>query len=238
MVSNDQVRGEAVAVFGEWAMCRVEAAGVVEAIAHEPSRRFLAEVGVPLQGPFFELDADFLVRPKTFAEYAFERRVQPGEPGGVSLETLAAWGRQLLLGDSDSDAGELWLDPDTGAVRCFVTDWNDPPCLVNSGLAELVASVALVERQRFVDGVPLDDLQDDEDEDPYEVLEAIVEQLAELDPPAFECCDMGALWAGWLDDPIASGGLDWEWSPAAAEFLRARGIEPTEREPRREVSRY
>ncbi|MEV5571673.1 SUKH-4 family immunity protein [Spirillospora sp. NPDC052269] len=224
MLSDDEIRTQAVAAFGDWTLCRVEEQAVLSTIAHEPTRRFLAEVGLPVQGPFFEFDTDFLVRPSTFREQAAD-----DEPGGQRAKMLAEWGHLLDIGDSGDE--DLWLDPNSGAVHVFIFGWDAPPCLVNSTLSQYVAALALIERQRFIDGVPLEEL--DDDDSAYDRLEAIVEQLEESDPSAFDACEHGAPWSGWLDDPIASGGLDWEWSEEALDYFRARGIDPAEREPRR-----
>ncbi|MFJ9692839.1 SUKH-4 family immunity protein [Kitasatospora sp. NPDC101183] len=198
------MRGKAVTAFGDWAMCRLESAEVGGGIGHEPTRRFLEEVGVPLRAPFFQFDVEFLDRPVVLGEYA--------------SEAAGEWGRLLRIGHS-ADSESLWLDPESGVVRCFPLGWEKVPSVVNGGVAELVTFLAEIERQRFHKGVPLDELEDDELA--YELLEEMTEQLMDLDPAAFEG---ESPWGGWLDDPLAWGGLEWEWDSEAEEFLKERGI--------------
>ncbi|MFC5185839.1 SUKH-4 family immunity protein [Actinomadura harenae] len=220
MLSDDEVREQAIAAFGDWALCQVEEQAVLAAIAHEPTRRFLAEVGLPVQASFFSLDTDFLVRPSSFPEHVADGDHAP-------VKALAEWGHLLIIGDSGAET--LWLDPNSGAVLVFITGWDDPPCLVNSTLSHYVAALAHIEQQRFIDGIPLEDLEDSEPA--YDRLEEIVEHLKQSDPSAFDDCEHGAPWDGWLDDPLAWGGLDWKWEEHAMEYFRARGIDPTTRTP-------
>lgn len=211
MSELEELRTAAEAAFGAWALFRTEQ-GAAEQIPHEASRQFLAEVGLPLQASFFSLEPNLLTAPESI--------------GGLIKLGMA--------GDEDA-----WLDPGSGEVVCFFPGRKGGRCLINSSLPMLLRFLTCIEQHRRHEGVQLEDLPGDDGLDlAHELLEAMVERLKTLDPPAFEMYGDYSAWSGWLDDPFAWGGLAWQWESWSVEFLRQRGIDPAEHEPRRAIEKW
>lgn len=225
MAGRDTLQSLLVHAFGDWTMCQAKAEWVRDAIAHEPTRRILSEVGIPVQGPGFALDAGFrLGQVRTLANFV------EAVPGGVDRSWAATreYGNLIALG-SLNDLDIAFLDPSTGRVLGFETP-DTEPFTINNGLEELLLCLAYVEVHRREDGTLLDDL---EPEAGYAAAAEIAAYLATVDPPAFADRDESA-WQIWIEDGFATGLFqDWRWDSGVVEYFLARGIDPTRREPRR-----
>jgi hypothetical protein len=98
-------------------------------IAHEPTRRFLAEVGLPRRvGHVVALNEDFTSGLRTVAE------TYPGNPRTLP----AGCGGLYVLGAFQS--GDLCVDPVTGEV-VVLTSWRAERLLLGSGVAGLAGSL-------------------------------------------------------------------------------------------------
>ncbi|WP_240118595.1 SUKH-4 family immunity protein [Streptomyces sp. MUM 2J] len=97
--------------FGRGRIVRFEDLDFPPALTHEPTRRFLRDVGLPEHAPGFELDLDAPLRPLT--EYAADEF--PGH-GGPRLPAGA--GSRLRLGTLAA-ATHAVLDGPTGAVLAW-----------------------------------------------------------------------------------------------------------------------
>lgn len=88
------------------------------------------------------------------------------------------------------------------------------PFLVNSGLGELLYSLAYVEAHRREDGVLLDELPA---EAGYAAAARIAAHLATVDPPAFTDPEE-SVWRVWVEDGFAIGLFkDWHWNSGAVD---------------------
>ena len=225
MVDLSEVGALAAESFGAWAMVRADAAWARRAVPHEPTRRMLTEVGLPIQTKLFDLSPEFGTGPLDMLE--FHKRAT--YPETLTPEFVANCGRFIHLGYIP-DLG-AFLDPVTGRVYGFV-GW-DVPHQMNSGVAEFVYFHAYIEKHRRVDGVPLDGLDTGTG---YEAAARIAAHLATIDAPAVENAD-GA-WAGWLDDGFSIGLFgDWDWNRASVDYFLRLGVNPTILEPRRPLGR-
>lgn len=228
MVERDTLQALLVRAFGDWTLCRVDADRARDAIAHQPTRTLLTEVGVPVQGPGFALDRSFSAgRPRTLADFV---RARPGgDPGWESARTR---GHLFVLGPL-GDLGSALLDPATGQVLGFESS-DAEPFPVNSGLGALLYCLAYVEVHRRVNGVLLDGL---ESEAGYAAAARIAGHLADIDPRAFADPEEN-VWRIWIEDGFAIGLFyDWRWERGAVDYFLAHGIDPTTREPYRPLPR-
>lgn len=115
-MTHDQLTG----TFGADAVVRVSDAGV----AHEPTRRWLAEVGVPREAAGVRLDLERGLR--TAGEH-------------VAPRTLPEWVAELLvLGTAVEDYDTVLLDGATGRVFHGWLNYPDDLCLLASDLSSLV----------------------------------------------------------------------------------------------------
>lgn len=211
--------------FGDWTMVRADEAWARQSVPHEPTRRALTEVGLPLQAPLFDLSADFATAPLDMVEY--HRRAP--YPETLTAEFTAQYGRFVRLGFIP-DLG-AFLDPDTGQVHGFI-GW-DESYLLNSGVAEFVYFLAYIEKHRRLDGVLLAKL---ETRAGYDEAERICAHLATVDPAAFE--DPDNVWTNWVGDGFAIGLFDdWAWHRASVDYFIEHGVNPTALEPRRPIDR-
>ncbi|MEU6093270.1 SUKH-4 family immunity protein [Streptomyces sp. NPDC047079] len=128
--------------FGSAAIVRFEDIDFPGALTHEPTRRFLGEVGLPEHGYWYELDTD--VPLPTLAEHcAQEGGLPPGElPEGAD--------RLIRLGHLLEDTS-LVVDGATGAVLC----WSEPDATLrplNADVSTLAFTVWLVHREKALAG--------------------------------------------------------------------------------------
>ncbi|NUS16953.1 MAG: hypothetical protein HOY69_37085 [Streptomyces sp.] len=241
MTGMDQqtVRALAHEAFGEWTMVRADAGWAKGAVPHEPTRRFLVEVGLPVQTTLFDIDEAFHTSPLTLPLVAAQRSTWWDE------ETVAQHSDGIALG-REPNGGYFVLDPTSGRVD-LVGD-NGTAGFQSSDVAVFVYLLAYFETHRTLDGVPLDDVE------PFEAAaEAAYEMLrhfSQVDPRAFEGVeappwdeaeggelDLGHAWE-WMADGFADGLYgDWTWSSEALDYFAAKGIDPSARKPLRVPAR-
>lgn len=225
MVDLSEVAALAAESFGAWTMVRADEAWARRAVPHEPTRRMLTEVGLPIQTKLFDLSPEFGTRPLDMLEF-HERATYPET---LTAEFAASCGRFIRLGHIP-DLG-AFLDPVTGRVYGFA-GW-DVPRQMNGGVAEFVYFHAYIEKHRRVDGVPLGELETGTG---YAAAARIAAHLATIDAAAVENAD--SAWSGWLDDGFGIGLFgDWDWNRAAVDYFLRLGLDPTVREPRRPLGR-
>ena len=128
--------------FGSAAIVRFEDVDFPAALTHEPTRRFLGEVGLPEHGYWYELDTD--VPLPTLSEYYAQEGDLPvgGLPEGAD--------RLIRLGGLPEDTS-LVVDGATGAVLC----WSEPDAALrplNADVSTLAFTVWLVHREQALDG--------------------------------------------------------------------------------------
>ncbi|MFF4150943.1 SUKH-4 family immunity protein [Streptomyces sp. NPDC001651] len=141
--------------FGRRAVVRFEEVDFPSALGHEPTRRFLREVGLPEGGFLFTLDTDAPLA--TLDEYDTDRET-PAE-----LPPLAA--SLIRLGDLAED-GSLVLDGVTGAVL----HWSEREGRLyplNTDVSTLAFTLWLLHRERAIDA-----------ESHHELTTATYDQLA------------------------------------------------------------
>jgi hypothetical protein len=225
MVELPEVRALAAEAFGSWTRVRVDEDRARRTVPHEPTRRMLTEVGLPVQTNLFDLSPEFSTGPLDMVEFQKRARF----PVTFTPEFVASRGHYLDLGFIPDNGA--YLDPVTGKVYGFV-GW-DLPYLLNSGLAEFLYFHAYIEKHRRVDGVPLDDFDTDTG---YEAAARIIAHLATIDAAAVQGED--SAWEGWLDDGFSIGLFtDWNWSQASVDHFLRLGVDPTALEPRRPLAR-
>lgn len=230
-----EVRAQAHEAFGEWTMVRADAGWAKGAVAHEPTRRFLVEVGLPVETPLFTVDEDFHVRPLTLPAVARERSVWWDD------EILAAHSEGIVLGQEPIGGGCFVLDPRSGRVDLL---GDAGAAFQSSGLAVFVHLLAYFETHRTLDGVALDDVE------PFEVAAGaayeMLRHFSQADPQGFagidappwdeaegDELDSGHAWE-WIADGFADGlYADWTWSPDTLDYFAAQGIDPAARKPLR-----
>ncbi|MFC9956732.1 SUKH-4 family immunity protein [Streptomyces nigra] len=125
--------------FGRRAVVRFEEVDFPSALGHEPTRRFLREVGLPEGGFLFTLDTDAPLA--TLDEYDAEC--------GAPAELPLAAGSLIRLGDLAED-GSLVLDGMTGAVL----HWSEREGRLyplNTDVSTLAFTLWLLHRERAID---------------------------------------------------------------------------------------
>jgi SUKH-4 immunity protein of toxin-antitoxin system len=156
--------------FGSAAIVRFEDVDFPGTLTHEPTRRFLGEVGLPENGYWYELDTD--VPLPTLAEHYAD------EDGFPADELPEGADRLIRLGSLLEDTS-LVVDGATGAVLC----WSEPEGLLrplNADVSTLAFTVWLVHREKALD-------EEHGLTDAYEQLAAtMADTLAAVDPIA---CD-------------------------------------------------
>ncbi|MER6128091.1 SUKH-4 family immunity protein [Streptomyces sp. NPDC001795] len=156
--------------FGPAALVRFEDVDFPGTLTHEPTRRFLSEVGLPENGYWYELDTD--VPLPTLAEYYADQDEFTTDDLPEEADRLIRLG--YLLEDTS-----LVIDGATGAILC----WSEPDAILrplNADISTLAFTVWLVHREKALDEAH--DLTD-----AYEQLAAtMAETLAAVDPIA---CD-------------------------------------------------
>ncbi|UXY20080.1 SUKH-4 family immunity protein [Streptomyces cynarae] len=125
--------------FGSAAIVRFEDVDFPRTLTHEPTRRFLREVGLPETGYWFELDTD-LPLPTLAEYYADDEGVPEDDPPGDWADRVIRLG--CLLEDTS-----LLLDGATGAVLC----WSEPDATLrplDADISTLAFTVWLAHRDR------------------------------------------------------------------------------------------
>ncbi|WP_307544734.1 SUKH-4 family immunity protein [Streptomyces sp. V3I8] len=129
--------------FGQGRVVRFEDVDFPAALAHEPTRRFLRETGLPEDGFLFHLDTD--VPLPTLAEYYEDER-----PHVFTADRLPAGSDHLIrLGHLVED-NSLVVDGTTGAIL----DWNEPDATLyalNTDVSTLAFTLWLLHRERAID---------------------------------------------------------------------------------------
>jgi SUKH-4 immunity protein len=181
--------------FGAGEIVRFEDVDFPAALTHEPTRRFLREVGLPEDGTWFTLDAD--VPLPTLAEY---ERTDPD----AAVELPADADRLINLGYLLEDTC-LVVDGSTGTVLC----WNTPDAALrplNADLSTLAFTLWLIHRERSLD------TQHGLTEAYEQLADTLTRTLAALDPvacdptPATPTDDGLRYWPAAFEDQ-AGGGL-------------------------------
>ncbi len=126
--------------FGSRPVVRFEDVDLPEALTHEPTRRFLREVGLPEEAHVFSLDTD--VPLATPAEYHADCAAPACPPAGA--------GRLIRLGHL-ADGHSLLVDGETGAVL----HWDEAQSALrplNTDVSTLAFTLWLLHRERTPDG--------------------------------------------------------------------------------------
>ncbi|MEV0244116.1 SUKH-4 family immunity protein [Streptomyces sp. NPDC050674] len=125
--------------FGPGKVARFEDVDFPAALTHEPTRRFLREVGLPEDAHVFSLDTD--VPLATLAEYQADAATPAELPAGAH--------RLIRLGHLIED-NSLVIDGATGAVL----NWNEPEAALhplNTDVSTLAFTLWLLHRERAID---------------------------------------------------------------------------------------
>ncbi|MET9394789.1 SUKH-4 family immunity protein [Streptomyces sp. NPDC006624] len=125
--------------FGPGKVARFEDVDFPSALTHEPTRRFLCQVGLPEEAFVFSLDTDG--PPPTLAEYYADA----GTPAALPPHA----GRLLRLGHLAEDHS-LVVDGATGAVL----NWSEPEATLyplNTDVSTLAFTLWLLHRERAID---------------------------------------------------------------------------------------
>ncbi|GAA3835371.1 SUKH-4 family immunity protein [Streptomyces phyllanthi] len=129
--------------FGAGEIMRFEELDFPSTLSHEPTRRFLKEVGLPEDGFMFQLDTEVAL--PTLPEYYAEER--PECLPAVELPEGA--GRLIRLGALMAGTS-LVVDGATGAVLC----WSEPDRTLrplNADISTLAFTVWLIHREKALD---------------------------------------------------------------------------------------
>jgi hypothetical protein len=127
--------------FGARQIVRFEDIDFPPALAHEPTRRFLREVGLPENGVWLSLDMDIPL--PTVEEYCADEH----EDGATEFDSPEGADRLIRLGHL-LDNTSLVVDGDTGAVL----RWYEPtPALrpLNADVAALAFVLLLAHREQW-----------------------------------------------------------------------------------------
>jgi len=157
--------------FGPGRVMRFEDVDFPAALAHEPTRRFLRETGLPADGLLFHLDTD--VPLPTLAEYYEDERPDVFTAGQLPAESDSL----IRLGHLIED-DSLVVDGATGAIF----DWSESDATLhalNTDVSTLAFTLWLLHRERTID----ESLSHELTEDAYDQLSTTMTQtLATLDP--------------------------------------------------------
>ena len=125
--------------FGQGTVVRFEEVDFPATLTHEPTRRFLREVGLPEDGYLFSLDTDAPLQ--TLAEYYAEE--------GWAAELPARADHLIRLGHLVDD-NSLVIDGETGAVL----NWSEPEARLfplNTDVSTLAFTLWLLHREQAID---------------------------------------------------------------------------------------
>ncbi|MCX4908320.1 SUKH-4 family immunity protein [Streptomyces sp. NBC_00878] len=157
--------------FGQGRVARFEDVDFPAALAHEPTRRFLRETGLPEDGFLFQLDTD--VPLPTLAEYYEDER-----PGEYTADELPDDADHLIrLGHLIED-NSLVVDGATGAIL----NWSEPEATLyalNTDISTLAFTLWLLHREKTID----ETLSHELTADAYDQLATTMTQtLSTVDP--------------------------------------------------------
>jgi hypothetical protein len=170
--------------FGQGRVARFEDVDFPAALTHEPTRRFLREVGLPEDGVLLHLDTD--VPLPTLAEHC-------ADADGLA-ELPAGAGRLLRIGGLAGRDHSLVVDGATGAVL----DWHEPEAALyplNTDVSTLAFTLWLLHRERAIDKYLAHELTTDA----YDQLAStMIQVLASVDPPGATPA-AGTDWHYWTE---------------------------------------
>ncbi|MFI2432519.1 SUKH-4 family immunity protein [Streptomyces sp. NPDC018693] len=179
--------------FGVRAIVRFEDVDFPSTLTHEPTRRFLREVGLPEECVWFSLDTDAPL--PTLAEHYCDDPTVELPPRADTL---------IRLGHLLEDTG-LVVDGATGAVLA----WSEPEAVLrplNADVSTLAFTLWLIHRERSLDA--LHDLTETYDQlaDTMTRTLATVDRIACDPTPTSPTDDGWRYWPGMFEDE-AGGGL-------------------------------
>ncbi len=125
--------------FGHGRVARFEDVDFPAPLAHEPTRRFLRDTGLPEDGSLFQLDTEIPL--PTLAEYCADEDTATELPDGS--DHLIRLGR--LIEDNS-----LVVDGSTGAVL----NWSEPEATLhplNTDVSTLAFTLWLLHREKTID---------------------------------------------------------------------------------------
>ncbi len=129
--------------FGHGTVVRFEEVDFPATLTHEPTRRFLREVGLPEDGYLFTLDTD--VPLQTLTEYCADADAASGR----TPELPSRAGRLIRLGHLIED-NSLVVDGETGEVL----NWSEPEARLyplNTDVSTLAFTLWLLHREQVID---------------------------------------------------------------------------------------
>lgn len=146
-MSPDRVtREQLVDVFGTDAVRRIPAESLPGGIAHEPTRRFLTEIGLPTQSAveFIEFDKDIIDGPKPLQEAPLF--------GEIDEAHLPVLGPAYYLGDANGSVFiNIVINGATGEIFALEEGYMEP-YLMNTDIESLVFYMYVLERDRELYG--------------------------------------------------------------------------------------
>ncbi|MFF3821460.1 SUKH-4 family immunity protein [Streptomyces bluensis] len=158
--------------FGAGEVMRFEEVDFPTTLVHEPTRRFLTEVGLPEDGFMFQLDTEVAL--PTLSEYYEQER-----PGHVSPAELPVDADRLIRLGQLLHHTSLVADGTTGAILCWSeSDRTLRP--LNADISTLAFTVWLIHREKALDA------RYDLTESYAQLAATMTETLATVDPIA---CD-------------------------------------------------
>lgn len=179
--------------FGQGKVVRFEEVDFPATLTHEPTRRFLREVGLPENGFLFSLDTD--VPLQTLPEYYAEE--------DRNAELPARADRLIRLGHLVED-NSLVVDGETGAVL----NWSEPEARLfplNTDVSTLAFTLWLLHREQAIDEDSGHELTTP---DTYDQLAmTMLQVLSSVDPTGTRAGDGRHYWTEAFQDE-ASGVLE------------------------------
>lgn len=179
--------------FGQGKVVRFEEVDFPATLTHEPTRRFLREVGLPENGFLFSLDTD--VPLQTLPEYYAEE--------DRNAELPARADRLIRLGHLVED-NSLVVDGETGAVL----NWSEPEARLfplNTDVSTLAFTLWLLHREQAIDEDSGHELTTP---DTYDQLAmTMLQVLSSVDPTGTRAGDGRHYWTEVFQDE-ASGALE------------------------------
>ena len=229
MPDRGTVGALAEAAFGRWALVTPDEDWIRRAgITHEPTSEFLSTVGLPVQSVISCSVPQLTAPPQTLAAH-FDAAVQQAQRGNPLDPAIGERYADLVwIGYGAHDLC-VYLDPRSGSVLSFINLASEP-FLYNSSVAHLAYFAAYFETHTRVDGVYLDEF--DDNDAAFAAAEAIGRHFAEVDPDA--CRPKANLWQDLVIDGFSPGLYEaWSWGRSSVAYFVERGIDPTARQPRR-----
>lgn len=126
--------------FGRSKVWRFEDFDFPATLTHEPTRRFLRDMGLPEEHGFFRLDTDIPL--PTLAEYHANER-----PGGFTPDRLPASAAHLIRLGHFVEGSSLVVDGTTGAIH----NWSESEstlCPLDADISTLAFKLWLLHREK------------------------------------------------------------------------------------------